>query len=370
MQEFLICDWRASINEGRGKPEITIISLYRYMEQEIKRLNLFEKNVLTITVSQSDICKIESIDDIWPDIQVHIESYIFQNVYGCLMALGPVNRADWIIYSILDTNTSNNSSTTNIYDNKYKQQHLISKRDTSNYNILLQNKFAALGFLRLDHLGLGGNETSPQIQKQIATQTFTGPWCVVGKELCRALVHKTPSCILSHLKIVIKLISYLTANLLTNDTTTNNNNYNNSNTTSSNNKINSVLDTYENIRKYSVYYMNPWNKDIYNDNKHLYNYYDLDKEEQTYIKSIPNILYTKLLYSHYNLNHSSNIHNINTNIQYSVNTDNLMPVIVWVLLQTNPVDIDKKLWLASTFRHPDIHRGEEEFCLTQVYIPL
>lgn len=50
----------------------------------------------------------------------------------------------------------------------------------------------------------------------------------------------------------------------------------------------------------------------------------------------------------------------------SVTADELIPALIWVVIQTNIPNIDAILWLCSEMRHPDLLHGEEAFCLSQL----
>jgi ankyrin repeat protein len=51
---------------------------------------------------------------------------------------------------------------------------------------------------------------------------------------------------------------------------------------------------------------------------------------------------------------------------YSISADDLLPAIVWVLLQSNIINVDYMIWICSEFRHPSLLRGEEAYCLAQL----
>eukprot|EP01033_Poteriospumella_lacustris_P011374 gene11374-8092_t len=46
--------------------------------------------------------------------------------------------------------------------------------------------------------------------------------------------------------------------------------------------------------------------------------------------------------------------------------DDLLPGLVFALIQANPPNIDCLLWLCAEFRHPSLHVGEEAYCLATV----
>jgi len=44
------CDWKAAYAAGTGSPEATIVSLYRYIESEIKRLGIIDVTAVNSSV--------------------------------------------------------------------------------------------------------------------------------------------------------------------------------------------------------------------------------------------------------------------------------------------------------------------------------
>ena len=51
---------------------------------------------------------------------------------------------------------------------------------------------------------------------------------------------------------------------------------------------------------------------------------------------------------------------------HTLSADDLMPAITWVLIQANPPDVEYVVWMCNEFRHPSLVKGEEAFCLAQL----
>ncbi len=57
---------------------------------------------------------------------------------------------------------------------------------------------------------------------------------------------------------------------------------------------------------------------------------------------------------------------VDSTLAYSISADDLLPAIIWTLLQCHLTNIDYIFWICSEFRHPSLMRGEEAYCLAQL----
>jgi ankyrin repeat protein len=87
LQDYVQCDWAAAKLNGEGLPQTTIVSIYKYIEHEMVKLELFNhahaRGYGVPAVMQ---------ESHWEDVRNHIESLVFR-------AVGPFTRTLWPIFS-------------------------------------------------------------------------------------------------------------------------------------------------------------------------------------------------------------------------------------------------------------------------------
>eukprot|EP01033_Poteriospumella_lacustris_P005584 gene5584-3993_t len=75
LEDYETCDWADAKRQGTGSPQATIVSLYKYIEQELQRLDLFNPKR-----SRGDGFPPDMKDVHWHAVRTHIEAMIFKRI--------------------------------------------------------------------------------------------------------------------------------------------------------------------------------------------------------------------------------------------------------------------------------------------------
>lgn len=87
LQDYVSCDWAAVKAAGEGSPQATIVSIYKYIEHEMTKLELFNH-----THARGYGVPAVLEESHWEDIRNHIETLVFR-------AVGSFTRTLWPIFS-------------------------------------------------------------------------------------------------------------------------------------------------------------------------------------------------------------------------------------------------------------------------------
>lgn len=87
LQDYIKCDWADVKAKGEGLPQVTIVSIYKYIEYEMQKLDLF-----THSHARGYGVPVEMQESHWADVRGHIESLVYRSI-------GPHTRTLWPIFS-------------------------------------------------------------------------------------------------------------------------------------------------------------------------------------------------------------------------------------------------------------------------------
>ena len=356
IKDYRECDWSTALKERTGTPQATIISIYKYIEFELEKLQLFNnKKPQGVGVPDLD-------EEKWNDIREHIEWMIFKQV-------AEFNRTLWPLFSMQSWNPSlaQDSEETSYYPkNASRQAYELSFPDLEEQDIIpdqsIQMKLAYLKFIKMENLGLnikdkknsatsGSPSPSPSssssysnvVREWIAEQSSSQlvkkeEWYLSMKGFCQAMHLETPGEILTCLVQTCKLILHALNTYMS---------------TKSNEKSNAPSIKLKcqcgrvHLRDMDC---NPFD---------FQTIADTDAIGKSSLESLT--AHSMLTTS----SEESDATNAEENT-YKLSADDLMPAITWVLIQANPPNIEYNLWLCSEFRHPTLLRGEEAYYLAQI----
>ena len=92
LQDYVQCNWADVKAKGEGLPQVTIVSIYKYIECEMHKLDLF-----THSHARGYGVPVEMKEEHWDDIRGHIESMVYK-------AIGAHTRTLWPIFYQDDNN--------------------------------------------------------------------------------------------------------------------------------------------------------------------------------------------------------------------------------------------------------------------------
>jgi ankyrin repeat protein len=110
LDDYHSCDWEEAKKMGTGLPQTTVISLYKYIEQELVRLYLLDPKR-----SRGGGMPLEMTENHWQSIRGHIESMIFKRIVAITKSnLWPIFKES-VEY---DENEDHSDSVQNFHINK------------------------------------------------------------------------------------------------------------------------------------------------------------------------------------------------------------------------------------------------------------
>ena len=333
IQDYLDCDW-ISVKDKQCLPQDTIISLYRYIESELVKLGLFD-----CTTHQGLGIPIIMTDTHWDSLREHIETFLFKKVYSYTKQIGPSILTEEIFTDSKNINDSLDPDDafeaeeidppSSSFKSSTSSSWLPSSSSSSSKNAArssicspLMMKLASLRFVTLENLGL-----------KVGTVPLTElinlreEWSISIKGLTRALTQESPGQILSKLVLTLRMISHA---------------------------LQAYLKYPDGIKiEYQCSQCSSMNGDA--NDLMIRNLFDkLDKNKSS--TEFETFEFIKRLVDDTESNNS----------QYTISADDFLPALTYVLIKSNPPNIETILWLASEFRHPSLLHGEESFCLAQV----
>jgi ankyrin repeat protein len=315
LKEYINCNWIEAIKEKTGTPQATIISLYKYIESEMNKLGIIitMNDVTAATTSRSKAGKQQAIeifdDDMKDQVTNHIESLIFQRIAEHTLQKVAI---PYLAY----------------------QQSIEPASSSSITFESMSQKLSFLRFVQIHQLGLQG---LPEAIREISCEQMLEreEWRLAMKGMCRALQFTTPSLILSKVVITVRLIIQALDALL--------NRYHDSNL--------SVECTLLGEEHHHV------------DNIMSAEEYDALKLLISSHQKYPSATSTDVLMLQKIPNPSSTAQ---TTSSTELSADEILPAIAWAVIQSNPTNIEAVLWMCTEFRHPQLLRGEEAYCLAQL----
>eukprot|EP01035_Chromulina_nebulosa_P023030 gene23030-29843_t len=355
IKDYRECDWGTALKERTGTPQATIVSIYKYIEFELEKLQLFNnKKPQGVGVPDMD-------EEKWNDIREHIEWMIFKQV-------AEFNRTLWPLFSMQSWNPSLGQDSEEIsYNPKSaaRQAYELSFPDLEEQDIIpdqsIQMKLAYLKFIKMENLGLNIKDknkspsTSPSsssssyssvvrewIVEQSSSQlVMKEEWYLSMKGFCQAMHLETPGEILKCLVQTCKLISHALNKYMS---------------TKSNEKA--IIPSLKLKCQCGRVHL----RDMDCNPLDFHSTTDAESISTTGKSSLESLTVHSMLTTSSSESDATNAEE-NT---YKLSADDLMPAITWVLIQANPPNIEYNLWLCSEFRHPTLLRGEEAYYLAQL----
>lgn len=89
LSDYTTCNWAEAVQQGTGSPETTLISVYKYIESELQRLDLFSATHYSNKRKKGEPSSVPEAmtDEHWDFVKAHIESMIFEKVATFTKAL-------------------------------------------------------------------------------------------------------------------------------------------------------------------------------------------------------------------------------------------------------------------------------------------
>ena len=362
IKDYLECDWSTALKERTGTPQATILSIYKYIEFELEKLQLFNnKKPQGVGVPDMD-------EEKWNDIREHIEWTIFKQV-------SKYNESLWPLFSMQSWNPSLDQdleeTSYQSKNNTTRQAYELSFPDLEEQDIIpdqsIKMKLAYLRFIKMENLGLNmdeskkkgttGSPPSPSpssssssyssvMREWIVEQTSSKlvmkeEWYLAMKGFCQAMHLETPGEILKCLVQTCKLISHALNTYM-----------------ATKSKDRAVLPSINLKCKCGKVHL----RDIDCNPLDFQSTSDTESISAAQKSSLESLMAYSMLAASSSESETANAEE-NT---YKLSADDLMPAITWVLIQANPPKIEYNLWLCSEFRHPTLLRGEEAYYLAQL----
>ena len=288
--------------EGHGSsPQVFVTSLYRSIESELENLGLFDSStpqgggVPVMTESH------------WEDVRMHIETLVFNSIYGHVRKMAPVQD----VYELMASPISGAPD----------QRSMVPLNTKCAFLSFLTLKDMGMdlpeGILSPKHYSLAKYSCPPTDFSQSGSNSLPEEWRIGIKELCRATELRSPLKIMQRLRYAVMLLTHAIEALIgrplkyTNET--------------------AALDA-------------------------IHEANSIDEKSPV----------TPLLKSQKNVIHREYIRPAGYYNPVTLGADELMPVLSWAIIQANPPDLDMAVWLCGEFRHPANHMGESAYTLTQV----
>jgi len=329
IKDYIDCDWATAVKEGTGLPQATVTSVYKFIEFELNKLQLFN-NKKPQGVGVPDMT-----DEKWDEVREHIELMVFKKISVFTRTLWPLfSSQSW--NSTDETNLKASDGTTNdVQPAKLAYELATPDNDIDMLSLetSIHSKFAYLRFITMENLGLMHPESGSPLQKSSNILVGKEEWYLAMKGFCQAMQLETPGEILSKLEATCKLISHA---------------------------LNTYMESHTS-QGLSIDMKCKCGKLHITDSDHCsieITSPELDSAPAALKSSMDSLSRHSMLLTAAKINSESN--------QYQLSADDLMPAMTWVLIQANPPNIEYNLWLCSEFRHPTLLRGEEAYCLAQM----
>jgi len=414
-KDYLQCDWKQSkLSPQATLPQATIVSLYRYIECEMSKLELFNgKHKRGVSMPT------ELLEEQWDNIRSHIEALVFSKVSDFTHHLWPLYRDDYIKvnrdYEDLFVSSTSGQQEESAVPSKQvipefieidlnlaaRHRHgngwaIAASRDSSSPEIRIElstdhslyMKLAYMRFLTLRHVGLGDDGACLQSATSLHVKSLAQQeiWYLCMSELTAAMRCSTPSEVLEKLVSTVRIIyhalgAYLNPDLRYADGVEQGLNHSCCGCSSihllpqsieirsdeqsgavtgtliADSRISIPTPTTTSSDEYSMYCEQL--SSILNDTMLLISA-PVSLHE---IVDVQDITVEAVVEQQ---NRSAKEEDHHQQQHHTLSADDLMPAITWVLIQANPPDIEYVMWICNEFRHPSLVKGEEAFCLAQL----
>lgn len=365
IQGYLDCDWHDARDKKTGTPQRTIISLYPYIENEMVKLGLFDSSK-----AQGNGCPAVMTDSLMDDVREHIEVLLFKRIYKFTKDIGPEKGESVVFYG--DDEERNTLS--EVYNETFSQtnQGISDKNLLANKNNLkscnqLTLKLATLRYVSLKELGLevtpkqllsrkcntsdddpsaipihgeearteilqnkecgknkevgemnegrgdepGEEDDEENLEDALSSDNLSSreEWQLAMKGLCRATQLQSPAAILQKFVATVRMITHA---------------------------LNAVL---KRSQRNLQFFCHECKKHHTGDPMFDCQFRHIDPAS-----TLPHVDYSAC----------------------ELSADELMPALAWVIIQSNPPDLECALWICSEFRTPALAHGEEAYCLSQI----
>lgn len=380
---------------GTGSPQLTVISLYRYIEAEMARLGLFDNRKpqggglpdMFDGSSAAPPAPGETPTRAgrrWDELRNHIETYIFQRIYARTKAMGPV-LCDYANHFLMDDFGEEDDNDASSRGGGGSVSGAVAKPKPKES---LNMKLASLSFASMKTLGLASkskdsDDTSSDSCSSSVSLPHEQEWHLAVKEFARSLEMKTPGKVLKKMVEAVKLITHvLDAHL---------------------NSRSSRLDSFKCLlcSRSHVLTALPCDEDARvgvgsrgltvgrSDATLCLLHCDGGKggglNGDAFMRKVMAPSAVRKLASVNRVGHGDRGDNAETVAvargepddsdeeddeegarEQTISADDLLPALAWIIIQANPPNIDTVFWMCSEFRHPELLHGEEEYCLSQL----
>lgn len=330
LTDFMECDWYTAKLQNTGFAHATIVSLYKYIEAELIKLELFNSKHRRGADVPDELSE--------PDFDVlknHIEALIFKRVANHTKALWPIYNPSTASNNRLDPDVAYIDAHLNIcYKSRQYDLVNVDLELSPDHNINM--KMAFLRFITLENLGL----THPDKKKEHEHKEhpeLTPPssdvqasfmqalihreeWYLIMKACNRAVKFDTPGEILSKFVKIMKLVSH-------------------------------ALDAHINRAHLHNVCCTCGKVHLLDCQISVIDYLNTNKHDQV----VKDLFALRAVSS-----------DLNYNTGYALSADDLLPAIVYVLIQSNPSNLEYILFICTEYRHPHLLKGEESYILTQL----
>ena len=415
-KDYLECDWKHH-HQSRPSPQATlpqatVVSLYRYIESEMSKLELFNgKHKRGVSMPT------ELLEEHWDNIRSHIEMLVFSKVSDFTRRLWPLYREDYIkvnrdyedLFSTATTATGGgpivmpeefieidlNLSARHRHGNGWVAPTSPSSSSSSpeirielSTDHSLYMKLAYMRFLTLRHVGLSGTSSNDKDEEKDGSTLQLGLdmmhmntlaqqeiWYLCMTEMTTALCCTTPGEILEKLVGAVHLIYHALGAYLNPDAM--------------------YADRVELGLNYSCcgcesMHLLPQVTELSSSEERSPSKGAADMqmisiptpasdEYSIVCEQLSSLLIdtTLLISTPASPKEAIDVKDIaleaagqespkENRHHHTLSADDLMPAITWVLIQANPPDVEYAVWICNEFRHPSLVKGEEAFCLAQL----